>query len=65
MSRYKRVINQLCLLEDQYIHMPTDQEMQETATRLEAKFHLPRFAFGIDGVVMTLMAHRVRFQQGL
>jgi hypothetical protein len=44
MSRYKRVMNQLCLLEDQYIHMPTDQEMQETATRLEAKFHLPRFA---------------------
>ncbi len=33
--------------------MPTDQEMQETATRFEAKFYLPRFAFGIDGVVMT------------
>jgi hypothetical protein len=48
----ERVTNQLCLLKDQYIHMPTDQEMQETATRLEAKFHLPRFAFGIDGVVM-------------
>jgi hypothetical protein len=32
--------------------MPTDQEMEEISTRLEAKFKLPRFAFGIDGVIM-------------
>jgi hypothetical protein len=48
----ERVTNQLVLLKDQFIHMPTDQEMEETATRLETKFKLPRFAFGIDGVVM-------------
>ncbi len=57
-------MNQLVLLKDQFIHMPTDQEMEETATRLETKFKLPRFAFGIDGVVY-LMVHRVGFQQGL
>jgi hypothetical protein len=48
----ERVTNQLCLLKAQYIHMPTDQEMEETAIRLEAKYKLPRFAFGIDGVIM-------------
>jgi hypothetical protein len=48
----QKVTNQLCLLKAQYIRMPTTQEMEETANRLEAQFHLPRFAFGIDGVVM-------------
>jgi hypothetical protein len=48
----ERVTNQLVLLKDHFIRTPTDQEMEETATRLEKKFNLPRFAFGIYGVVM-------------
>ncbi len=48
----QKVTNQLCLLNAQYIHMPTTQEIEETANRLEAQFHLSQFAFGIDGVVM-------------
>jgi hypothetical protein len=47
-----RVTNQLCLLKAQFIRMPTNQEMAETAQRLLDKFHLPDFAFGVDGVVV-------------
>ena len=32
--------------------MPTDAEAAATAQRLEDRFHLPDFAFGVDGVVI-------------
>jgi hypothetical protein len=47
-----RVTNKLCRLKAHFIRLPTTLEMEETAARLEERFHLPRFAFGIDGVVM-------------
>ena len=36
----------------EYIYMPTDMEMEETADRMWQKFHLPRFALGVDGVML-------------
>ena len=33
-----------------HIRMPTESEMRATAERMERKFHLPRFAYGVDGM---------------
>ncbi len=32
--------------------MPTNEEAEATARRLEAIYHLPGFAFGVDGTVV-------------
>jgi hypothetical protein len=48
----KRVTESLCQLKPQHIMMPTRQQMQETAWRMEDKYDLPRFAYGVDGVVV-------------
>lgn len=47
-----RVTDKLCLLRAFYIKFPTNQELMETAQRLEERFNLPRFSFGVDGVVV-------------
>ena len=44
-----RVTNALVARKAQYIFMPTIEEMTETATEMEDRFHLPGFALGVDG----------------
>jgi hypothetical protein len=51
-SAIHRVTEKLCSLKSQYIHMPTNREMAETAQRMPDRFELPRFAFAVDGVVV-------------
>jgi hypothetical protein len=48
----KKVTEAICLLKPEYIMMPTRQQMQDTARKMEDKFDLPRFAYGVDGVVV-------------
>jgi hypothetical protein len=48
----RKVTAGLCDLKGQVIQMPTNREMAATAQRLERRFHLPGFAFGVDGVVV-------------
>jgi len=48
----RRVVNAICALKDEFIRMPTNEECAVTARFLENKFGLPRFAFGVDGVVV-------------
>ena len=48
----KEVTKALVCHRKEYIYMPTDMEMEETADRMWQKFHLPRFALGVDGVML-------------
>ena len=48
----KEVTKALIRHRKEYIYMPTDMEMEETADRMWQKFHLPRFALGVDGVML-------------
>ena len=48
----RRVTAAICVLKRDFIRMPTDEEAAATARRLEDRFHLPGFAFGVDGVAM-------------
>jgi len=34
----------------EHIRMPAENQMRGTAQRMEEKFHLPRFAYGVDGM---------------
>ncbi len=42
----------ICLLKPDSIMIPTRQQLQDTAHQMEDKFDLPRFAHGVDGVVV-------------
>ena len=48
----RRVTSELADLKGQVIRMPTDEECEATARRLEGRYHLPGFAFGVDGTVI-------------
>ena len=48
----RRVTTCLASLKEQVIRMPTNEEAEATARRLEAIYHLPGFAFGVDGTVV-------------
>jgi hypothetical protein len=48
----RRVTFAFCELKPQFIRMPSDQDCAATAQRLQDRFHLPGFAFGVDGVVV-------------
>ena len=48
----KEVTKALVRHRKEYIYMPTDMKMEETADRMWQKFHLPRFALGVDGVML-------------
>ncbi len=54
----RRVVNAICALKDEFIRMATNQECAVTARFLQNKFDLPRFAFGVDGVVVKFEAPR-------
>jgi hypothetical protein len=45
-----RVRNALYRKRKEFICMPTEEEMAATAERMRDKYHLPRFAFGVDGM---------------
>ena len=45
-----RVTAELLRLMPEYVRMPTVEEMRATATRMEEAYHLPGFAYGIDGM---------------
>lgn len=45
-----RVTLALCRRKPQFIRMPNEAEMEETAERMYDQFHLPNFAFGVDGM---------------
>jgi hypothetical protein len=49
----KRVTYALCDRKAEFIRMPTVQDMEETAQRMLERFHLPRFAFTVDGMVVV------------
>jgi hypothetical protein len=49
----KRVTGALCNLKADYIKMPSNEEMRDTAQRILEKFDLPRFAFAIDGMMVV------------
>jgi hypothetical protein len=48
-----RVTDRLFQLKGQFIRLPTAPEMEQTAQNLFERFGLPRFAFGIDGVITS------------
>ena len=48
----ERVTNELCRIKDQVIQLPSDQEVRASADRNYARFGLPRFFAGVDGVIM-------------
>lgn len=47
-----RVTEGLCELKPDIIHLPSHRQMRETADRMEEKFHLPNFAFAVDGMMV-------------
>ena len=52
----KDVTEALLQHRNRYIFMPTNEEMQETAERMHETFKLPRFALGVDGVMLKFEA---------
>ena len=48
----KEVTEALLHFRRQYIFMPTNDEMHETAEKMLQRFKLPRFALGVDGVML-------------
>lgn len=46
-----RVTNALVNRRDQFIFMPTYDQMADTSERMLEKFHLPRFAMAVDGMM--------------
>ena len=46
------VTDALLLHRNEYIFMPSHAEMEATAERNLQRFHLPRFALGVDGVML-------------
>ena len=52
----KEVTEALLQYRNHYIFMPTNNEMQETAERMFEMFKLPRFALGVDGVMLKFEA---------
>lgn len=50
-SAMRRVRRCIMLKKDQIIHLPTEEEMARTAHRMERRFGLPGFAFGLDGML--------------
>ena len=52
----KEVTEALLQFRNQYIFMPTNNEMQETAERMFQIYKLPRFALGVDGVMLKFEA---------
>ena len=45
----QRVTEALVRRKGQFVYMPDGDTMQSTAERMQDKFHLPRFAFAVDG----------------
>ena len=48
----EKVTRALVLHKPNHIMMPTYEQMEATAQRMEEKYHLPRFAYAVDGVVV-------------
>jgi hypothetical protein len=49
-----RVTDRLFALKGQFIQLPTNADLAETAQYFLERFGLPRFAFGVDGVITSL-----------
>lgn len=49
-SALLEVTDALCGLKEEYINMPLEHEMRETSLNMLNRFHLPNFAFAVDGV---------------
>ena len=47
-----QVTTKLADLKEEYIQMPHYQQCVETAQRMQNRFHLPGFAWGVDGVII-------------
>ena len=47
-----KVRDRILELKNEYIKMPTREEREETAAFMLEKYHLPGFAYGIDGMVV-------------
>jgi hypothetical protein len=47
------------------VYSHSDQEIRETVTHLEAKFHLARFTFGMDDVVIIFDGARCEIPDGI
>ena len=60
----ERVTNELCRIKDQVIQLPSDREVMEAAERMDARFGLPRFFAGVDGVVMKFEEKPRRIPDG-
>ncbi len=61
----KRVMVAINNLKPQFLKMPTEEEMAETAARMETRFHLPGFAFAVDGVMANFREKPQRIPHGL
>lgn len=48
----RRVTMSICRQKPNYIQFPSDAECAAAARRMEDRFHLPGFAFGVDGVIV-------------
>jgi hypothetical protein len=48
-SAIDEVTDGLCALSRHVIRLPTDREMEATARQMFAKYHLPGFAYAVDG----------------
>lgn len=48
---FARAVNEV--IRPQVLHLPDDDQMRENARKLEEKYHLPGFAFGVDGVFLN------------
>jgi hypothetical protein len=47
-----RVSHAICMHKAQHMRMPTEEQMHATAQRMLERFHLPRFAFAVDGMMV-------------
>ena len=48
---FSKAVNEV--IRPQVLHMPTTEKMWENARNLEDKYHLPGFAFGVDGILLN------------
>ena len=61
--QFSKAVNEI--LRPDVLHLPTEERMRKNEKMLKEKYHLPGFAFGVDGVLVNfdskpwgLPAHR-------
>ena len=59
-----RVTDALVKRKQEFIFMPTVQEMEDTSAQMLGRFHLPRFSMAVDGMMVRFVEAPRRLPPG-